>query len=178
MNVHGLEAFGSLEDCLLSLEGSRSDLLDLLNGLDEESLVDIPIGETWSVSMIAEHIARAEKSAAKVIRYIRRHADAESMPKRGGQEGRWRPDGRAIAPDEVEPRGNQGSAEIRAALDESRRLLHDAIQNGEHPFDRDMSFRHPFFGDLTTLGWVRMAAYHERHHVEQIRTRTTLTTSS
>lgn len=175
MNVHGLESFGSLEECLRSLEESRRELLELLDGIDESALVKVPAGETWSIAMIAEHIAKAERSAAKVIRYIRRFPDIDSMPKHGGQEGRWRPDGRAIAPEEVEPAGNQGAAQVRVGLDESRRLLHQVIRNGEYAFDRDLSFRHPFFGDLTTLGWVRMAAYHERHHLKQIRKRVTHT---
>lgn len=178
MNVHGLESFGSLEDCFQSLEESRRELLDLLDGIDENVLVDVPAGETWSIVMIAEHIARAERSAAKVIRYIRRYPDAESMPKRGGGHGRWRHDGRAIAPEETEPDGTRAPSQIRAELEEARRLLHEVIRQGEYPFDRGITFRHPFFGDLTALGWVRMAACHERHHLTQMQTRRASTISS
>ncbi len=167
-----LPMYGGVDECLRHLDESRRELLELLGDVDESTMTHRPDDETWSIAMIAEHIALAEMSAAKVIRLLRRGADAASFAKRPVEPGRRRPDGRAIAPALTEPTGRLGRADVHARLADARGLLLEVVASGEHPIDRDAHFPHPFFGALNGLGWLQMAAYHEHHHLQQIRTRT------
>jgi hypothetical protein len=164
-----LATFGDVEQCVERLDGSRRDLLALVDGVGDEILFRQPTSEVWSVGLIAEHIARAEDSAARAIRWLRRRANGEELTPPPARPGTLRSDGRPLAPSLVEPRGGMSREEIVSMLDSSRRfMIEQAIESGPL-LDASFTLFHPFFGELTGLGWVRVAAFHEPHHLKQAR---------
>ena len=157
-----LEDYGTWEEALKRLEASREALLALLREADPAWLAT-PLREgAWTPLMVAEHVALVEDSTARVLRRLRRVAAGESLPPVPFVPGEFK-DGRPQAPEGVRPKGGLPLEEVLALLAKARTfLLEEAAQaDPQHP----ATFPHPFFGELTALGWVRAAAYHEAHHL-------------
>jgi hypothetical protein len=163
-----LASIGDLDACLHSLDQSRVELRTLLDSLDDAAFLHKSDSDTWSPAQIAEHIALAERSAAKVIRFLR-NAGNRQIPARPVEEGRRREDGRAVAPDMVTPTGELSRAEVLAALDDARGSLVRESTQSRAVIDAGPAFPHPFAGQLTALGWLRLMAAHEPHHIKQLR---------
>jgi len=53
-----------------------------------------------------------------------------------------------------------------ALLEKARAFLLE--ETGRADPGNPATFPHPFFGELTALGWLRAAAYHEAHHLEAL----------
>ncbi len=162
---------GDAMSCLRHLERSRRELLHLLENLSDEQLFAQLEAGVWSPAKVAEHIALVEESAGKVIRRLRKVALGEAEMPPPLPEGQTRPDGRFLAPPAVEPKGGLSRAELLERLQTVRaRVLAEVAESGEalaHP----PTYRHPFFGELTALGWLQTLAYHEQHHLRQIQMR-------
>lgn len=166
-----LARFGDAENCLRHLERSRQELLQLLASLPDETLFRRPEPEVWSPAEVLEHIALVEESAGKIIRRLRKVALGEAEPFPPSPPGQTRPDGRLLAPPPMEPKGGLTRAELLERLQSVRqRLLTEVAESGER-LSQPPTYAHPFAGDLTALGWLQTLAYHERHHLEQIRGR-------
>lgn len=160
-----LEDYGTWEEALKRLEASREALLALLREADPAWLAT-PLREgAWTPLMVAEHVALVEDSTARVLRRLRRVAAGESLPPVPFVPGEFK-DGRPQAPEGVRPKGGLSLEEVLALLAKARTfLLEEAAQADPwHP----ATFPHPFFGELTALGWVRAAAYHEVHHLRAL----------
>jgi hypothetical protein len=163
-----LATMGDLDACLHSLDESRAELRSLLGEIDDAMFTHHSGNGEWSPAQIAEHIALAERSAAKVIRFLRNAGD-RPLPTRPVEEGKRREDGRAIAPQMVTPTGELTRAEVLAALDDARGSLVDESTRSRAVIDAGPTFPHPFMGQLTALGWLQMMAWHEPHHIQQLR---------
>ncbi|GLV48547.1 maleylpyruvate isomerase [Thermus sp. LT1-2-5] len=160
-----LDAYGTWEEALSRLGESRKALLALLQGAEPDWLAR-PLREgAWTPLMVAEHIALVEESTARVLRRLRRVAAGEVLPPVSVKPGEYK-DGKPQAPEGVRPQGGLSQEEVLALLERARAfLLEEAGKaNPHHP----ATFPHPFFGELTALGWVRAAAYHEAHHLKAL----------
>lgn len=164
-----LASLGDVDECIDRLTRSRQGLLLLLDGVDDDILFRREDPESWSAGMVAEHVARAEHSAGRAIRWLRRRAEGEDLKAPDPRPGIRRADGRPVSPDLVAPRGGISREELLAMLDSSRRLVIEVVAEGRTLLDAPFTLHHPFFGELTGLGWLRMAAYHEPHHLAQVR---------
>ncbi|MCX7601316.1 MAG: DinB family protein [Meiothermus sp.] len=166
-----LARFGDAKHCLRHLERSRRELLHLLHRLSDEQLFWRPGPDIWSVAEVAEHISLVEESAGKVIRRLRKVALGEAEPFPPPAPLQTRPDGRLLAPPLMEPKGGLTRAALLERLRTVReRVLAEVAESGEglpHP----PTYPHPFFGDLTALGWLQTLVEHERHHLRQIQER-------
>lgn len=161
-----LEAYGSWEEALCRLGESRKALLALLKEVPPSWLTR-PLREgAWTPLMVAEHIALVEDSTARVLRRLRRVRQGEALLPPQAVRGEFK-DGKPQAPEGVRPQGGLGLEEVLARLERARAfLLEEAAQADPH---HPATFPHPFFGELTALGWVRAAAYHEAHHLAQLK---------
>ncbi len=155
-------------ECLAALEVSRRELLALLDGASDEALARRPAPDEWSAAMTAEHLALVEGSVARAIRYLRSVALRGETRQVTVEPGAMSAAGRPIAPPLVTPKGEMSRQEVLAALDASRAGLLDQVEAGRETIDDPASLPHPFFGPLNGLGWLRMAAFHEPHHMNQI----------
>ncbi|WP_022797504.1 DinB family protein [Thermus islandicus] len=160
-----LEDYGTWEEALRRLGETREALLALLREADPAWLF-APLREgAWTPLMVAEHVALVEDSTARVLRRLRRLAAGESLPPVPFVPGEVK-DGKPQAPEGVRPKGGLSLEEVLAFLAKARAfLLEEAAKaDPQHP----ATFPHPFFGELTALGWVRAAAYHEAHHLRAL----------
>ncbi|AEB11106.1 DinB family protein [Marinithermus hydrothermalis] len=164
-----LTRYGNMHNCLRHLERSRREVLEVVEGLDEARFFRKPEPEAWCAAEVLEHIARVEDSAARVIRRLRRAVGGEPLPQVRVAPGRFRPDGRAVAPEVVAPKGGLSRAEVLRMLGAARAFLLAEVHASEEVLEAPVTFPHPFFGALTALGWLRVAAFHERHHLRQLR---------
>lgn len=166
-----LARFGDAENCLKHLERSRRELLRFVESLSDDQLFHRPGVEVWSVAEVLEHVSLVEESAGKIIRRLRKVALGEAEPFPPSPPGQTRPDGRPLAPPLMEPKGGLSRAALLERLQAVReRVLAEVAESGErlpHP----PTYGHPFFGDLTALGWLQTLVYHERHHLRQIQER-------
>lgn len=166
-----LGRFGDAENCLRHLERSRRELLHFVESLSDEQLLHRPGVEVWSPAEVLEHISLVEESAGKIIRRLRKVALGEADPFPPSPAGQTRPDGRPLAPPLMYPKGELSRSEVLERLQAMRmRVLAEVAESGErlpHP----PTYGHPFFGDLTALGWLQTLVYHERHHLRQIQER-------
>lgn len=168
-NLPSLSAIGGVGDCLRLLEGSRTELLAAVGTATDESLFAKPIPNEWSGAETIEHIARVEESVARMVAWVRNIAQGKPTRTVVVQPGEWRDNGRAVAPDRVAPRGQMSRDELIAMLWQSRQHLLTEVQESGALLHDPASFTHPFLGELNGLGWLQMAAYHEPHHLPQLR---------
>ncbi|KGQ22019.1 DinB family protein [Thermus filiformis] len=165
-----LEAYGSTkEEVLARLAESRARLLRVLDL--EEAVLAQPVREgAWSPLMFMEHVALVEESTARVQavfpsgsnRRLRRLAQGEALPPVPARPGEV-VEGRPQAPEGVRPQG-LSREEVRALLERTRAFLLEEARGLDEA--QPHTFFHPFFGELSALGWLRAAAYHEAHHLE------------
>ncbi|MCX8088788.1 MAG: DinB family protein [Meiothermus ruber] len=163
--------FGDAENCLRHLGRSRQELLQLVDSLTDELLFRRPEPEVWSPAEVLEHVALVEESGGKIIRRLRKVALGEAEPFPPSLPGQTRPDGRLLAPPQMEPKGGLTRTQLLERLETVRqRLLLEVAESGEC-LPLPPTYAHPFFGELTALGWLQTLAYHERHHLNQLRHR-------
>lgn len=169
-NPEFLERFGDKARCLRHLERSRLELLHQLEAIPEEAFFRQPSPEVWSVALLMEHVALAEGSFARVIRRLRRVAQGESLEPVTVPAGEVK-EGKAQAPAIIRPRGGLSKAQIAQLLAEQRAFLLGEVEKSGDLLEHPATFTHPFFGELNGLGWLQVAAFHERHHLSQIPSR-------
>ena len=146
----------------------------LLEGLSDEQLFTHLAPGVWSPAEVLEHIPLVEESASKIIRRLRKVAKEGAEPFPPSLLGQTRQDGRPVAPPLMQPKGGLSRAEIAQRLKSVReRVLAEVAESGEILADPP-TYGHPFFGELTALGWLQTLVYHERHHLKQIQSRLSL----
>jgi hypothetical protein len=166
-----LGRFGDAANCLKYLERSRRELLNFVESLSDEQLFQRPSADVWSPAEVLEHVSLVEESAGKIIRRLRKVALGEAEPFPSSPAGQTRPDGRPLAPPPMHPRGGLSRAELQKRLQAVRtQVLAEVAEGGAH-LPHPPTYGHPFFGDLTALGWLQTLVYHERHHLRQIQER-------
>lgn len=166
-----LSRFGDAEQCLRHLERSRQELLQLVDRLSDDLLFQRPEAEVWSPAEVLEHLALVEGSGGKIIRRLRKVAQGEAQPFPPSPPAQTRPDGRLLAPPQMEPKGGLSRAELLERLGTIRQRLRLEVAESAEGLPLPPTYAHPFFGELTALGWLQTLAYHERHHLNQLRHR-------
>lgn len=164
-----LSRFGDVENCFRHLERSRREVLSLVAGLSDETLLSRSNPQTWSPAEVLEHVVLTEESAGKIIRRMGKVARGEGEMFPPSPPIQKREDGRNIAPAVTQPKGGLNRAELLERLDSVReRLKLEVAQSGEL---HGLTYTHPAFGSITGLGWLQTLVYHERHHLAQIQER-------
>jgi len=169
--AESLARYGGPEACVRLLEQSRREVLGLLQALPEAQLFARPAPETWSPAEVLEHIAAVEEGAGKVIRRLIKGMRGEVELPPPLPSMRVREDGRLLAPPPTEPKGGLSRAELPARLEAVRSRLLEEVGENQAVLSQTPLYRHPFWGDLTALGWLQTLVYHERHHLNQIQER-------
>jgi hypothetical protein len=160
-----LEDYGTWEEVLRRLEESRKALLIRLREAGPDWL-STPLREgAWTPLMVAEHVALVEESTARVLRRLRRVAAGEDLPPVPFVPGEFK-EGKPQAPEPVRPKGGLSLEEVLALLEKTRGLLLEEAEKADP--HNPATFPHPFFGELTALGWLRAALYHEEHHLKAL----------
>lgn len=166
-----LARFGDAANCCKHLERSRRELLAFLGSLSDEQLQNRLEPEVWSPAEVAEHIALTEESAGKVIRRLRKVIQEGAAHFPPVPPVQTRSDGRLIAPDAVQPQRVLPRGELLEHLHSIRERVIAEVEASGDLLESPTTYAHPFFGELTALGWLQTLVYHERHHLKQIQDR-------
>lgn len=124
-------------------------------------------GRTWTAAQEAEHVILVNEGTARIVALLLSDRPLRPVPQVPGEvvEGkRQAPDATRPGPDQPWEALRERHATVREAL------LGQAPRATDDPGRR---FFHPFMGELTALDWLRMAAYHVRHHRQQLRAAST-----
>lgn len=168
-----LDRFGGADNCLKHMTRSRREVLALLENLNDAQLFARPNPQTWSPAEVLEHVAYTEMAASKVIRRMRQVALGQADLPPPPAPIQTRPDGRRVAPPDIEPKGLASRQELLELLQNVRQRLHQEVAQSQEAglLEHPLVFSHPGFGPLSALGWLQSVVYHERHHLDQIRLR-------
>lgn len=167
--------FTTVEEIYAQNARVRMRLLDLVEGMSDESAALRTEKGDWTVAGIVEHLAVVEEGMAKVAGHLLKKAEeacegfdgigiSEELAKGLRAWGQTKGE----APDIVQPTNEKPVAESLAMMAENRRhleLLRDKFGtvNG-----RSFTFPHPLFGPMTAQDWLALIGAHESRHVEQI----------
>ncbi|EYB68571.1 hypothetical protein DEIPH_ctg020orf0004 [Deinococcus phoenicis] len=113
-------------------------------------------GRDWTPAQEAEHTILVNEGTAKLARLL---LSERPLRETAPQEGRTE-NGRRLAPPGTEP-GPEQPLETLLARNAATRALLAGVQADPNP---DRTFPHPFMGNIDALDWLRMAAWHTRHH--------------
>ncbi len=162
-----LSKFGGPTSCLDLLGESRLTLLQILSA-NAGFLAFKPSPDAWNVLEIAEHIAISEQMAGKILKLMQNPRVAARLHSPPIER---RNDGRLIAPKAAQPLGKLNPDSLRDLLCASRVELVESVQSSKIDWQGLTQVRHPFYGLLTSEGWLQSLVYHELHHLKQIETR-------
>lgn len=153
-------------------------MLGPLVGRAEADWQRAPTGK-WTPAQIVEHLALAFEYSARGFDerraegpMTRRSSTAQQWVGRLFVFGwGWVPTGIARSPRVARPlehvAGPAAERHFSAGLASWRALERDVRTARPH----DLFVRHPSLGDLDVVQWLRLHAWHCRHHAKQIRTR-------
>jgi hypothetical protein len=160
------------------LQGIEEIVLGPLAARDETDWQRAPAGK-WTPAQIVEHLALAFEYSARGVDARREQAPmTPAMPTPRQWVGRlfvfgwgWVPTGVARSPRVARPAARVmasiAEARFRDGLARWRALERDLLPVRPH----DLFVRHPSLGDLDVDQWIRLHAWHCRHHAKQIRRR-------
>jgi hypothetical protein len=164
-------------DVVEFLERERAGLLTSVGQVPEPLRGQRPSPEQWSVAEILEHLAKVERSIARVLDTRGREPPAEPESPAILEEARLTPEraarirdrtARTQAPDRIRPAGELGPTEALEALVAARAALVAAFLAAEPSALDGVTQRHPAIGLLTLRGWVLFAGHHEARHAAQV----------
>lgn len=143
-----------------SLERAVERFIEELVGLDDERL-HAPITEGgWSPAQYADHLYRVTLLYTEGVRRAARGEAAVEY-----ERGWVTASGGLVSPPEGEPLEGRGRTELEYDLRSSTAALIDAVHQAVAGGAADrVSHVNPYFGPLTPLGCLQMAAVHARHH--------------
>jgi hypothetical protein len=161
-----------------SIAQDRLALVSSVKDLTPEQTDFRPESGAWSIDDVLHHLALAEEASAKLMALFRERASKEAIvpdPNPGVSVLRSldsRVEGaderRAVAPDRVAPRSRVEAPVALERLEAARRRILEILETLS-PFDgTQLTFRHPFFGELDLYQWVLIGGWHERRHTRQI----------
>lgn len=167
-----------LNEIALSVARDREALLAEVEGLSPTQLDHKPTSDAWSVSEVLHHLALAAEATVRLANVMRdrmaeRPPPADLLPEEsvlgsidalvaGADEGK------AVAPDRVTPRSYVPAEESLARLRAAQMKLLEILE-ALSPYDlRELTYRHPFFGELNLYQWFLIGGWHERRHTRQI----------
>jgi hypothetical protein len=129
---------------------------------------------SWSIAQVVDHLLRAEIGTSKMARKLIR-GDYRTWPLPAGatlytaELDRY-PYGQLTAPQELNPGPAQDQAELERELGVAHARFRKELEQfrGEDP--EALRSPDPATGVWYTLGgWVKLQAWHEAHHISQVR---------
>lgn len=116
----------------------------------------------WSPAQITEHVILISESISRLI-YLLQQPTFPELPKHTGVYQ----DGKKQAPSYAVPGAGSSWEDLQPRWEKVHHRLVQTVE-GVQDWDNPRTFPHPFFGELTLLQWVQMAAIHLLHHRRQM----------
>lgn len=163
-----------------SISRDRLGLRESVEPLEREQTDFRPEPGSWSIDDVLHHLALAEEASAKLMAFLLERARTDSSgpdpdPNRSVVrsidsilEGVAGADGKASAPDRVTPRSKVEAPLTLARLESARSRILESLEALSAFDGRNLTYRHPFFGELDLYQWLLISGWHERRHTRQI----------
>ena len=150
------------EAILTSLEGSREDFLDAIEGFSEEILLQPGVVGEWSVKDLLVHLTRWEAELVKLLWQARQGKSPSTVHFS------------EVAVDEINDRWYQESRtrSLEVALEDFHGVRNQTIRRVEEFNDKDLTDpkRYPWLNDIPLWQWIAGDSFeHEAEHTAQIR---------
>lgn len=157
------------------LHARRADLVRTVAHIPDDLRETAPAGGGWSVAAVLEHLADTERRVTGLL--------ASMLPGAAPRDPAepWVPDAFARHVDlpalldrsrrftGTQPPGKMGATEALTALDGTRAALLAVLEGAGGRRLEDLSYQHPFAGNLDLYQWIAFVGLHEARHVAQIR---------
>lgn len=152
----------------------RDDLLETIHRASPARWTFRAGTTTWSIAQVVDHLLRAEIGTSKMVRKLIRGDYRTWLLPAGAtlytaELDRY-PYGQLTAPQELNPGPGRDQAELERELGVAHARFRTELERflGEDP--ETLRSPDPATGIWYTLGgWVKLQAWHEAHHVSQIR---------
>lgn len=160
--------------CWQFAEKVRGDLLAAIRPVSPSQWTFHVAPGSWSIAQVVDHLLRAEIGSSKMVRkLIRGDYRTSALPAgatlyTAGLD--CYPYGQLTAPQELIPGLVRDRADLKGGLEVAHARFRKELEQfrGEDP--EVLRSPDPATGDWYTLGgWVKLQAWHEVHHVSQIR---------
>jgi hypothetical protein len=157
----------------------REKVLGSITDLNETQLNYKPEGGDWSICDIVHHLALTAEANGKLMSNLLKRAREDKLPPDSSPEGSEihvadevfarMAEPKFQAPDRFVPHTHLPVEESLARLKASRdRTLAGMEELAGYDLSQ-LTFPHPFAGDLNAYQWMLMAGGHEHRHGEQIK---------
>lgn len=153
-----------------NLEEIRQKLINEISLLSTDELNEKPDPDNWSINQVCQHIALAEKSFAKAIRYGLKQADNPMSELKSIHVLSDRTK-KVKAPEIVIPSEERlDLRQIIGLLKESRKFFLEVLNSVEDTAALSKkTVVHPLFGALPLQQWAELVPLHEDRHIDQIK---------
>lgn len=159
------------------IEGERRGVEAALAAVPERLRQRRPSAGAWSAAEVVDHLARVERSVARVVDRRTARAREAGLGVETSAESvigmldheRIAGPGKLTAPELVRPSDGVDAADAMAALNESRLLLRAALKEVDGLALGEVTQSHPTMGELNLYQWVLFVGLHERRHLRQLR---------
>lgn len=149
--------YGSGAALSAQLDAELQSLAEVIRQSSGEVWPRVMPGREWSPAQEAEHIVMSNEGSSKVIRLLLSDKPIPDVP----QTYTDVKDSKRLAPPGTVPTGEATAEDLLARVEASRKWL--SLQ-ADSPSER--KFFHPAFGQMDALHWLRVTAWHTKHHRE------------
>ncbi|MEC0238461.1 DinB family protein [Paenibacillus dokdonensis] len=157
-----------LQEINQNLEGTRNELLGILNALNGDQL-NKHKDSGWSISQVCQHLVKTEELYVVAIRKGLKSSE-DSFIENKPLEFLLDRSKKLEAPDIAKPTDEiLEKEEIVEQLNNSREKLNGLLNTLEDPSVLSRRhFIHPVFKEMLLIEWVRSLYIHEQRHIKQI----------
>jgi len=155
-------------------ERVREELFEVIGPVMPAQWMLRPDAGSWCIAEVVEHLLRAEIGTSKMVRKLIR-GDYRTWPLPAGatlhtaELDRY-PYGQLTAPQELIPGLTRDRGELERELDVAHARFRKELAQFQGEDPEALRSPDPATGVWYTLaGWVKLQAWHEAHHVSQIR---------
>lgn len=155
-------------------EQVRGELLEIIGSMTAAQWRLRPDAESWCIAEVVEHLLRAEIGTSKMVRKLIR-GDYRTSPLPAGATlytadlDRY-PYGQLTALQELIPGVTRDRGEMERELDVAHARFRKELAQFQGEDPEALRSPDPATGVWYTLGgWVKLQAWHEAHHISQIR---------
>ncbi len=174
--------YDTIADVFAANKAARERFLETIAEVSDIEAQMRPVGEKWSISQVAEHLAMVDRGISRICKKLLGEAqDAGIM-----SEGRtsispqfWLrsveiAEEKLEAPPQVEPTGGVSISESVEKLRNNAKMFEEMRHDLEMYDSTLPTFPHPYFGAINAVEWLILAGGHEHRHTMQIKRLLTL----
>lgn len=155
---------------LKRLDAAHARLVETVRSVDQSLIHKRPAENEWSVLEVVHHLCLVENG---VLAQLRKNLASSAPPASFLKKliplriVAWRAI-KVSAPKTVQPQNNFEREQLLANFDEARSSLKEFFEEHGEGRLKQVSFKHPAFGNISGVAAVEFLGFHELRHLKQI----------